>query len=77
MNKIFIRKHINSFAIIIFLVVFFGINMAKPSFMYNDDGSFRQFGVGYKKNTVVPIWLITIILAIFSYLGVGQLKNQF
>ncbi len=39
----------------------------KPSFIYENDGSFRQFGLGYKKKTVIPIWLITIILAILSY----------
>ena len=70
MNKLFVRKHINSFAILIFLITFFGMNFAKPSFMYNEDGSFRQFGLGYKKNTVIPVWFIAIILAIFSYLGV-------
>jgi len=70
MNKIFVRKHINSFAILLFLVVFMSINIAKPSFMFNEDGSFRQFGIGYKKNTVVPAWLVAIFLAILSYLGV-------
>jgi hypothetical protein len=38
--------------------------------MYNEDGSFREFGIGYKKKTVVPAWLVAIIVAIFSYLGV-------
>lgn len=70
MNNLFVRKHINSFAILIFLIIFFGLNFAKPSFMYNEDGSFRQFGLGYKKNTVIPVWFVAIILAIFSYLGV-------
>jgi hypothetical protein len=70
MNILFIRKHINSFAILIFLILFFSINFLKPSFLYNKDGSFRQFGIGYKNYTVVPIWLIAIIIAIFSYLGV-------
>jgi len=70
MNRIFVRKHINSFAILLFLVAFYSINMAKPVIMYNEDGSFREFGIGYKKNTVVPAWLVAIILAILSYLGV-------
>lgn len=70
MNRIFVRKHINSFAIIIFLIVFYAINIVQPAFMYNEDGSFREFGIGYKKKTVVPTWLVAIIVAIFSYLGV-------
>lgn len=70
MNRIFIRKHVISFSIILFLLVFYGINLAKPDCMYNEDGSFRQFGIGYKKKTVVPAWLVAIIVAQLSYLGV-------
>ena len=70
MNRIFIRKHINSIAILIFLLLFFSLNFCKPSFLYNEDGSFREFGIGYSKKTVIPIWLIAIIFGIFSYLGV-------
>jgi hypothetical protein len=28
----------------------------------------RQFGIGYKNKTVIPIWLIVIIMAYMSYL---------
>ena len=42
--------------------------MLKPSFIYNNDGSLRQFGVGRKLSTVFPSWLIAIIMGIFSYL---------
>jgi hypothetical protein len=38
--------------------------------MYTKEGGFRPFGVGYKHKTVVPIWIVAIILAIFSYLAV-------
>jgi hypothetical protein len=44
--------------------------MLKPTIMYNEDGGFRPFGVGYRHKTVVPIWLVSILVAIFSYLGV-------
>ena len=30
----------------------------KPSFIYEKDGSFRQFGLGYKKKTVIPYGLL-------------------
>jgi hypothetical protein len=42
----------------------------KPAFIYNEDGTFKDFGVGYKKKTVLPIWLIVIFLAVISYLAV-------
>ena len=38
--------------------------------LYEDDGSFRQFGIGYQHKTIIPIWLVSIIIAIFSYLSV-------
>jgi hypothetical protein len=56
-----------SFSIIIFMMVFLMIQFLKPSIIYNSDGSLRQFGIGYRKKTVVPLWLVVILLAIFSY----------
>ena len=44
--------------------------MVKPAFLYNIDGSLKQFGLGRKSKTVIPIWFISLILAIFSYLFV-------
>jgi hypothetical protein len=63
-----IKSNKVSFAIIIFLLAFGILHMIKPSICYNKDGGFRPFGVGYKHKTVVPIWVIAILLAIFSYL---------
>lgn len=57
-------------AVAIYLVCFFAIHFIKPSFIYNKDGSFREFGVGYRHKTVIPIWLVSIVFGIFSYLGV-------
>ena len=54
----------------IFLIIFTIIHMLKPTIMYNEDGGFRPFGVGYRHKTVIPIWLVSILVAIFSYLGV-------
>ena len=40
----------------------------KPSFIYDEkNGSFRQFGVGYKNTTILPLWLVSILLAVASY----------
>ncbi len=66
----FIRIHIVNISVVIFLVAFSLIHYIKPDLMYTKEGGFRQFGIGYKHKTVVPIWLVAIILAIFSYLCV-------
>jgi hypothetical protein len=43
----------------------------KPPFLYNLDGSIRQFGVGYKNKTILPVWLLSFVLGILCYLGVN------
>ena len=70
MNRLFIRNNITSVSILIFIFLFAVIQKLEPSFLYNTDGSIKQFGLGRKKHTVVPIWLVTLVLSIFSYLFV-------
>jgi len=70
MYRAYIRRNITSVAIVIFVIMFCLIQMYAPHFLYNQDGSLREFGLGYRKKTVVPIWLVALILAIFSYLFV-------
>lgn len=70
MLKGFIRYHKLSISILIFLILFSIVHMMKPTMLYNDDGSFRQFGVGYRHKTVIPIWGVSMVIAIFSYMSV-------
>lgn len=60
------RKNVN-IAIVIFITIFVSVQYIKPNFLYTNDGAIRNFGIGYKEHTVVPMWLITIIIAILSY----------
>ncbi len=68
--KGYIRYHKLNVSILIFIAMFFIIHTIKPTMLYNNDGSFRQFGVGYRHKTVIPIWGVSIVMAIFSYLSV-------
>jgi hypothetical protein len=65
-----INYHKVNISVFIFLVIFSIIHFTKPALIYNTDGSFRDFGVGYRNKTVIPIWVVSIILAILSYLAV-------
>jgi hypothetical protein len=65
-----IRHNKISVAILIYIILFGLINMLKPSFMYNTNGTIKEFGVGFRKKTIIPVWLISIVLAIISYFGV-------
>ncbi len=70
MNKQYIRENITFVAIILFVIIFGFIQILKPACFYNRNGSIREFGVGYKNKTILPIWLLSIILGILCYLAV-------
>ena len=67
-NQYFIKQHLTTFSILVFLAAFATIQAFRPRFMYNEDGTLRQFGIGFKRKTVVPAWLVAIVTAILSYL---------
>ena len=64
----FIQKNSILVSILLFLILFGIIQLLKPSFLYNTDGSIREFGIGYKNKTILPIWLLSIILGILCYI---------
>ena len=68
LSRRFILRNKVYIATILFLVSFWIFHMIKPGFAYQDNGAFRPFGVGYLHKTVVPVWLIAILLAISCYL---------
>lgn len=70
MLRQFIRNNVTLVSILIFISLFTIVQLYKPLFLYNQDGSIRSFGIGYKNKTIVPIWLFSIILGIFCYLFV-------
>jgi len=70
MYKNYIRENITLVAIVLFIIIFGIIQMMKPACFYNKDGSIREFGVGYRNKTILPIWLLSIVLGIVCYLAV-------
>lgn len=70
MSRTFIRNNITLVSIILFAIVFTIVQIMQPGFLYNRDGSVREFGVGYKNKTIMPVWLFSLLLGIVSYLVV-------
>lgn len=68
MYRNFVRDNVTLVSIILFVAIFYLIQLSKPAFLYNTDGSIREFGVGYKNKTILPIWLLSIVLGIVCYL---------
>jgi hypothetical protein len=70
MLRQFVVTNINLVSIIVFLLLFAIILVIKPNIMFDKNGKPREFGIGYKNKTILPLWLAVIILAIISYLTI-------
>ena len=75
--KQLIRENLPLVSIIIFVILFAIIQMYKPAFLYNTDGSLREFGVGYRNNTILPMWLLSIVLGILIYISLMYYVTYF
>ena len=76
MNRLFISQNTTLFATLLFVIIFTLIHVNKPSFLYNIDGSIREFGIGYRNKTILPIWLLSLLLGIVCYLAVLYCINS-
>jgi uncharacterized membrane protein YozB (DUF420 family) len=70
MNHRDIIKNPAYFALLLFTGLFLIFMYGAPHLLFEEDGSIRQFGLGFRKKTIVPIWMVSIILAILCYLFV-------
>jgi uncharacterized membrane protein YozB (DUF420 family) len=64
------KKNALNVSILLFIIIFLIIHTIKPSLVYDEEGNYREFGVGYRHKTIIPIWLVAIITAIFTYIFV-------
>ena len=54
--------------IFLFIILYTIVVFLKPEMIFNNKSEcLRQFGVGYKNTTIVPLWLVSILFAIISY----------
>jgi hypothetical protein len=70
MYKTYIRENKTLVAIILFIIIFGTIQIMRPSCFFNKDGSIREFGIGYRNKTILPIWLLSLVLGMLCYLAV-------
>jgi uncharacterized membrane protein YozB (DUF420 family) len=77
MLKNVLKKHATFVSIFLFIVLYIYIQVIKPSYVYNKNGTLRTFGVGYKNKTIIPLWLVSIILGILCYVFVLYNSTNF
>jgi hypothetical protein len=63
-----ITQYKSLISILIFSTIFYIVYIKKPNSFFREDGSLREFGIGYVEKTIIPLWLFSICLAIFAYL---------
>lgn len=66
----YIEQNTVQVSILLFLLSYFIILLYQPSFLFNRDGSLRQFGLNRSSTTIIPVWLVVIIVAILSYYSI-------
>lgn len=54
-------------SIILYLIIIFIIIITKPSAIFTSDGKPKSFGLGNQHKTLIPIWLICLLIAIICY----------
>jgi hypothetical protein len=65
-----IRQHVVTISIIMYISIYMFIMYLKPSFLFNKNGSLREFGIGSRNKTIIPIWFLAIFIATLSYFSV-------
>lgn len=69
-SRSFMKQNIISFAIVLYVIIYIIVNKFKPQFLYTNNGIIRPFGLNYKNKTILPVWLVSIFIAILSYISI-------
>ena len=77
MVKSIVRKHFVSISILIYISIYMMIMYLKPGFLFQKNGSLREFGIGYRNKTIIPVWFIAIFIATLSYFSVMYYVTTF
>jgi hypothetical protein len=70
MLKNVIQRNVVSIAILLYICIYMLIMFLKPSFLFQNNGSLREFGIGYRNKTIIPVWFLAIFIATLSYFSV-------
>jgi hypothetical protein len=63
-------------SLVIYMATFGWICWSKPPWLFRPDGSIRPFGVGYRDKTILPLWLVAILLGIIVYTVVAAIYKS-
>ena len=54
-------------SILLYLLTMIVIWILKPNMIFNRKGEAKEFGVGRNDRTILPLWLVAIVISIITY----------
>jgi hypothetical protein len=54
-------------SLLIYLILLALLLSIKPSIFYTEDGKIKSFGTGKKLQSIFPLWMAILVLAIFAF----------
>ena len=63
----YFRKYATTISIALFAIIYAALSVYKPAMMFSKDGDLREFGVGQSNKTIMPLWLVSLLLGIMCY----------
>lgn len=67
MDRSYVKTNIIRISVAAFVVIYLALISCRSSYLYTDEGSLREFGIGKSGKTVLPAWLAAVLLAIVVY----------
>ena len=64
-------------AIFIFIIACIILYKKKSRLFFKENGEFKDFGVGGGDKTVLPFWLITLVIGLITYLLICIRNDDF
>ena len=71
LNKL--SKNTIHISILLYILSMTVIWITKPSIIFNKKGDTKEFGVGRKDRTILPFWLVAILVSILTYFFVSMI----
>ena len=54
-------------SIFLYILVILFVIYLKPSMIFTKDGKIRPFGINNNEDTIYPLWLVSLFIAILCY----------
>jgi hypothetical protein len=70
MLKSVMRRNVLTISVLLYVCLYMLIMFLRPNFLFKKNGSLREFGIGYRNKTIIPIWFLAIFIATLSYFSV-------